>query len=534
MKRIITLAIPLLFVSYAFSQPWLKNLPQTKSKSELSLYDYRKAFNEYWKPYNIDNGYYIKDGVKTKAFGWKQFKRWEWNWESQVDLKTGKFPTKEQFDALKTNRNPVTKSGNKGADWQSEGPNYVTDPGFWGIGRINCITFHPTDNNIYWVGAASGGLWVTTDNGNNWTCHTDDNAVLAVSDIAIPSDYSSSNTIYIATGDRDSWDYRSVGVLKSTDGGITWNTTDLSFSFADEDMVSRLLIDPKDDQTIIASTYKGGVLKTTDGGTNWSTQLSTRYFIDMEHKPGDFNTLYGSTKTGGEIHVSNDGGKTWNTSINTEGDRIEIAVSSDEPTWVYAIVSGNNGGLFGIYKSEDSGNNFNQILDGTASGNNLLGRSINGTSSGGQGSYDLSIAVSPNDANTIIIGGIMSHISYNGGVSWSCSSYYRPLTNNSGEYPIVHADKHMHKYRKDGALFETNDGGIYVSTDNGKSWSHKTNTMVISEMYRLGVSASNEGEVITGLQDNSSKLLHNRGIWKNVLGGDGMECIIDYTNSKVQ
>lgn len=62
-------------------------------------------------------------------------------------------------------------------------------------------------------------LWETRDNGGTWTCLTDNNGVLGVSDIVIPDDYDTSNTIYIATGDRDAWDNRSVGVLKTTDGG---------------------------------------------------------------------------------------------------------------------------------------------------------------------------------------------------------------------------------------------------------------------------------------------------------------------------
>ena len=170
--------------------------------------------------------------------------------------------------------------------------------------------FHPSDNNTYWVGAPSGGLWVTHDNGSSWTCLTDNTEVIGVSDIIIPTDYATSHTIYIATGDRDHWDNRSVGVLKSTDDGVTWKTTGLTYTLASYTMVTRLLLDPSSNQTIIAATTKG-VYKTTDGGTTWNTQLTPKSFVDMEYKPGDFNTLYGANTSGG-IYVSSNGGANWN------------------------------------------------------------------------------------------------------------------------------------------------------------------------------------------------------------------------------
>ncbi len=132
----------------------------------------------------------------------------------------------------------------------------------------------------------------------------------------IPSDYVTSHTIYIATGDRDAWDNRSIGVLKSTDSGNTWNSTGLSYSLSQSRMVCRLLVDPNDNQTIIAAT-NAGVYKTTNGGTDWSDQLTSSYFIDMEYKPGDFNTLYGSSKYG-DIYTSTNGGANWTQTLNTK------------------------------------------------------------------------------------------------------------------------------------------------------------------------------------------------------------------------
>ena len=251
----------------ASAQEWTKNLPKKKS-SEFTLNDYKNAFKNFWEPKNLVKGKLITTtGESKKAPGWKQFKRWEWYMESQVDS-DGNFPEKTAFEVVKeyeANR-PQLKSTIGLGNWTSLGTNY-SDGGYAGIGRINVVAFHPSDNDTYWVGAASGGLWVTNDNGSSWTVLTDENNVLGISDIAIPGDFTTSNTIYIATGDRNGWDNRSIGVLKSTDGGVSWSATDLSFSVSDYDMTTRLLIDPSDDNTILAATTNG-VYKTSDGGTN--------------------------------------------------------------------------------------------------------------------------------------------------------------------------------------------------------------------------------------------------------------------------
>lgn len=529
MKNILSFVIILLFISnFSVAQPWQELLPEEKSKKELTFFDYQKAFNDYWEPYNVDRAFYIVDGKKVKAPGWKQFKRWEYYMEGVINPTTGELPKANAMRLVELNKmkNPYSYPKSTIANWSSIGPDYSMG-GYAGIGRINCVAFHPDDNNTYWVGAASGGLWKTNDNGTTWICLTDANGVMAVSDIVIPSDYATSNTIYIATGDRDAWDNHSIGVLKSIDDGLTWNTTGLSYNIGDYGMVNRILLDPNDNQTLIAAT-SDGVYKTTDGGNNWNISLSYDNFIDMEYKPGDFNTLYGSTKYG-VINTSVTGGASWTQSAYiTGGQRIELAVSENDPSFVYAVVAGSGSALLGVYKSTDSGTSFNRVFAGTSL--NLLGWYASGTDfNKGQGWYDLCITAAPGDANTILIGGINTWRSTNGGLNWEIVNHW---WGENGVFP-VHADKHTLKYRNNGDLFEGNDGGIYISNDNGTSWSDVTNGMRISQMYKLGVSATEPDLVITGLQDNGTKLFDD-GAWADVKGGDGMECIIDYSDANIQ
>ncbi len=525
MKLLSSLLFIIFFSSILNAQPWTKNLPQQKSRSELTFFDYQNAFEEYWAPFHLEKAYYMENGVKKKARGWKQFKRWEYAMQGQINPRTGAFPKKtaqqvaDEYNLSHTQqRSPFTPN------WTSLGPDN-SNGGYSGVGRINCVAFHPGDLNTYWAGAAAGGLWVTHNNGNTWTCLTDQNGVLAVSNIIIPSDYETSHTIYIGTGDRESFDNRSIGVLKSKDSGQTWNTTGLSYTIFDNEMVNRLLIDPNNNETLLAATTEG-VFKTTDGGATWNTQLTNIAFIDMDFQPGNPNTIYGSTKDG-RIFVSTNGTSFGaSTFEDSDARRIELAVSANQPTWVYAVAVNSDNGLYGIYKSINSGSSFSVVLDGNTK--NLLSYESDGSGSGGQGYYDLCIAVSPINANNIVVGGVNTWGSSNGGNAWTLLNHW--VGENA---QTVHADKHSLTYRENGDLFETNDGGVYMSLNNGNNWIDKTNGIVISQMYKLGVSQTDGGDIITGLQDNGTKI-HSGSIWFDQIGGDGMECLIDYTDADIQ
>lgn len=346
---------------------------------------------------------------------------------------------------------------------------------------------------------------------------------MGINDIIIPSDFETSHTIYIATGDKDSFDNNSIGVLKSTDDGQTWQSTGLSFELSERKQVNRLLIHPQDNNILIAATTEA-VYKTIDGGVTWNQELIHQFFIDMEMHPADPDILYGSTFDG-EVFVSIDGGQVWKKNLNdVTAGRVELAVSPDEPDWVYAITV--TGSLKGIYKSTDRGATFIKIFDGATK--NLLSYNDDGSGTTGQGSYDLAMAASPVDANTILVGGINTWRSTDGGLNWSLVSHWA-----NGGVQVVHADKHNLRFRSNGDVWECNDGGIYVSYDQGTSWHDKTNGMAISQMYKMGSSATEKDEVVTGLQDNGSKL-HTATGWEVVNGGDGTECMIDPVDYRIQ
>ena len=97
----------------------------------------------------------------------------------------------------------------------------------------------------------------------------------------------------------------------------------------------------------------------------------------------------------------------------------------------------------------------------------------------------------------------------------------------------MHADEHMIKYNPlNNYIYSGNDGGLYYSDNNGANWTDISDGLHITQFYSLGVAQTVQDKVITGAQDNGTFLKTNTS-WDAVIGGDGMECIIDYTNSNI-
>lgn len=538
LKLIILLtAISFALLNPTYSQEWKTLLPQAKIQNgNLNFYDVQKAFNSYWGPRNVVNGYYKSAGADVKAGGWKQFKRWEWLMETRINPTTGAFPTTTGIQEFQKTYG-FFKAASATGDWTSLGPS-TSDGGYAGLGRFNCIAFREGDNDTYYAGSASGGLWKTTDDGLSWTVLTDQNKVLGVSDvIVVPGATTDTDIIYIGTGDRDGgsmwslnggqWnDNNSIGIRKSIDGGSSWQPAGLSFATSQKVTVNRMLIDPFDSNILYAATSLG-LYKTLNAGTSWNLETS-QAFIDLVMNPDFNNIIYGSTLNG-EMYKSNDSGENWTVTLSGVGSRIELAVSPDNANIVYALVS-NGDGFEAIYKSSQSGINFAKIFWGV----NMMGWTCDGSDPAGDGqaSYDLCIAADPNDVNTVFIGGVNTWKSTDGGVSWSINTHWSETC--GGTATTVHADKHYLEFQNGtSTLFECNDGGVYRTTDSGNSWEDLTNGIVCSQLYRLGVAQTSATDIIIGLQDNGTKSL-NAASWSDVIGGDGMECLIDYTDDNVQ
>jgi PKD repeat protein len=518
MVKINSFVLAILVGTFSYAQEWLSK----EQLQEPNFFEIQQEFETFWKDRPVEKGQ-----------GYKQFKRWEYFWEQRVSS-TGEFPH-SNINLLETKNYAATHKKNdflqkSGATWAFFGTDYTVG-GYAGIGRLNCIAFHPSLPNTFWVGSPAGGLWKTTDGGLNWTTTTDNLPVLGISDIVI--DPTNPSIMYVATGDGDgNADTKSLGVLKSLDGGTTWTETGLKWSASNQRRIRRLLLDPTNADHLIAAT-NDGMYQTLDGGVIWS-RTNTGWFMDVEFHPTDPTIAYASTYAqggGAQIYRSINGGSNWLKVTNLSGVvRINLAVSPADPAQVQAVCVDTQYGLKAIYRSSDSGASFTSYLTGTSS-NNYLSYDANGNGTGGQGWYDLAFTMNPLDADEVLLGGVNTWKTTDGGNNWDLSSFWYNLQDGT---PTVHADKHFLRYNPlNGKLYECNDGGVYVSDDSGTNWTNITNGIGISQIYRIGVSGKSPEFVICGLQDNGTKEL-NGNSWRDVKGGDGMECIIDYSDDNIQ
>jgi photosystem II stability/assembly factor-like uncharacterized protein len=510
-NKSVLIIITLLVFSQTYAQQWVTSMQDPN----ISFFEVQRQFNEYFKNKEYEKGK-----------GWKQFKRWEYFMERRVD--SNGFFTHEAdayaiYNQIQNTYYSTARLGQGTAGrWKALGPNGPAQSTKGGAGRLNCIAFHPTNSSFILAGAASGGIWVSTNNGSTWKTYTDDLATLGISHIAFSQ--SNPSIIYAATGDRDGSDTYSVGIIKSTDGGMHWSSTNLNWPINYKRLVNKVLVHPTNPNIVYASTSYG-LYKTTDGGSSWVRKRIGLY-KDMEFKPGDPNTIYIAT-TGSIIRTTNACGSftTLNINFASNVNRLEMAVTPADPNYLYVIAGkSSDNGFGGLYLSTNGGNTF--VTKSTTP--NILGWDNYGSDVGGQAWYDLSITVSPTNKNLVFGGGINIWRSTNGGSSWAIKAHWQ---GKSASY--VHADIHSLEYspHNSNTLWACSDGGASISTANGASWTDKNNGLAIGQMYRMGASKTTANKIMTGWQDNGSS--RYTGTWVKVLGGDGMECIIDYSNNNI-
>jgi len=510
--KILSIVLSIALSDSAKAQTWV-DLMQNDT---VNFYTVQSAFNTHWlgKP-------------MEKGKGFKAFKRWEYFTEQRV------FPSGKriQKDAVVKNyekfKQTYTPTRSTNGNWSPLGPTSIPGSG-GGAGRVNCVRFDPTNSNIVFAGTPAGGIWKSIDGGTTWAIlNTEKLESMGVYDIAI--DPSNTNIIYAATGDVDGGDTYSIGILKSIDAGLTWNPTGLTYITSANKLIARILINPTNPNIILTATNTG-VFRSTDAGVNWTNTLAGSY-RDMEFKPGDPNTVY---VCGTFFKYSNDGGITWSSSSATFSliNRLSMAVTPANSAYVYLLASkSSDNGFSKLMRSTNSGLDFTTMSDETTDPN-ILGWNFSGSDAGGQGWYDLAIAVSPTNANTLFTGGVNVWKSTNGGASFTCSGHWTGAS--TADY--VHADIHDIQFANASGttVYVGCDGGVFKTTDTGNDWFDFSETLSIAQMYRLGVSQTNATRNITGWQDNGTNFNNGSGVWDRVIGGDGMECIISHSTSATQ
>jgi len=401
-------------------------------------------------------------------------------------------------------------------------PVNATDPQPTGMGRVNAVAFHPANPDILFAGAPSGGIWKSINGGISWTNNSGNLPTIGVSAILVDS--VNSNIMYVGTGDRDGNDSPGTGIYKSIDGGVNW--LPVNYGIPANTTVGMLIRHPADAKTILAAT-SAGICKTIDAGVTWEVKKSDIYpFKDIRFKPGDPSTVYATA--GGRFYVSINTGDTWDEVIlPVTGARAVIGVSPNQPNTVYLCQS--NGYFKGLLRSVNSGQAFT-----TQSTSPLItGYWCMGGDSSQQSNYDLCMTVDPKNAAVIYVASINVWKSTNSGVTWSISANWNPKEEEPPcpNIPAVHSDHHSLDWSPvNGNLYLGNDGGVYYTANGGTTWKEISAGLGISQIYRVGQSATSPSLCISGFQDNGTGL-SNGSSFTTVIGGDGMDCMIDYSDT---
>ncbi len=518
------------------------------SDTLLNYLEASKQYNTYYD--QLKKEILLQDPTNPnplRCTGYNNFKREEWFWRTRVDS-TGNFPPADYLDRAYQHIQQQKAVNQKNPElaqsaWRELGP-FTAKGGYYGMGRVMRIVTEPGTNGAtrWWACTARGGVWRTTNGGTSWSAvgHTS-LPILSTSDLAFDPDFATNQTVYLASGDYVHTKYagggNSVGILKSTNGGTTWTATGWSITSSTNWQIARLLINSQTKRLIAAAS---AIIRYSDnGGTTWSDATGITWgtvFRDMMFKADDQTVLVASTSDG-RIFRSTNSGTSWTMvqQIPTNAGRVALATSLALPNRMYAVVATNTDyGLHSFWRSDDAGATWRVVYQPTtfssATPNILSGILQNGqvsSSTRGQGFYDLCCAVSPSNANLVIVGGVNSYRSTNGGTTWTQISHW----NNSGVgIPEVHADFHTLNYVSPSLLLIGNDGGVYLSSNDGTSFIERNQGLSITQFYRLGVSATAPSSVLAGAQDNSSWLLTG-STWTNTAStGDGGEQLISWAN----
>lgn len=397
-------------------------------------------------------------------------------------------------------------------------------------GRIGDVVIHPDNENIWYVGVASGGVWKTINSGTTWTPIFDKESSYSIGCLTIDS--SNPNTIWVGTGENVGGRHMGYGdgIYKSDDGGANWKNMGLKNS----EHISKIVIHPDDSNTILVAAQgplwsKGGdrgLYKSTDGGLTWNKTLGDSEWVgatDLVIDPRNPDIMYAATwqrhrtvaaymggGPGSGIYKSVDGGDTWEELKSGLPEswmgKIGLAISPQQPDIIYAAIELDRR-TGGVYRSADRGSTWEKQSDAV---------------SGATGPhYYQELYASPHQFERLYLVDSNMQISDDGG-----KTFYKMNEDNK------HGDNHAIAFRNDDPdyLLVGTDGGLYESFDLTETWKYVEN-LPVTQFYKVAVDDTEPFyNIYGGTQDNStqggpSRTDNMQGIqnsdWKVVLNWDG-------------
>ncbi len=521
----------------------------------IAIISYQPISNFFYEQQRLDQEKFIKEYLSDKSFKITEVKKlpkrarpdlkYYHDFLMMRDPNTNTIPFDRIFNAMDIKESKIASLSyadrKTEINWTERGPSQQG-----GRTRAIMLDGNYSSNQKVWAAGVSGGLWSTTNivsSNASWTKVSDTWDNLEMS--AVASDPNDPNTIYVGTGEVRGSSGIGLGIWKTSDGGSSWTHLTSSKDFR---YIDALIVRNESGQSVVYSgggrsnhegTYEGvnGLWRSTDGGTSW-TEVLGEISANSSHHPSDLeidanNRLWVGTRTntfgdgGGQIFYSDDG-TSWS-SVNTEVlgsyNRTFIEVYPGDANILYAMMeNGNTGYITWMAKSIDGGANWTQMTIPLRNGNPLGDY---------QGSMDYwgSLAVDPNDPNTVYAGAVVLFKSTDSGSTWTQLSE----TGSSSSFPYVHADQHnIIPIDSDNILF-TNDGGIFLTTDGGTTFSHRNTDFNTTQFYSTAIHPTSD-YILGGTQDNGTWKLPNSGIQvgTEVTGGDGGYVHIDQSDPNYQ
>ncbi|HEY0679270.1 MAG TPA: T9SS type A sorting domain-containing protein [Chitinophagaceae bacterium] len=435
----------------------------------------------------------------------------------------------------------------RGPIYDSVGPSNGNTRGGGGFtaGRIRAVlvdTLNDPSGNTVICGGVSGGLWRCTNflsGVPNWQPVNDffDNLAIA----SVCQDPSNPAVMYFATGEATS-NADAVfgkGIWKSTNAGISWTQLPSTGNFIRN---FKILCDASGNVYVAARTtttpavQSAGLLRSKDGGSTWEnitptglTSNSTCTDIELSSTGrlhasfGYVGTIVNHRYADNPANVTS-AGWTTSTGIRTgapDARRMELACRGDI---LYAVTVNSANNVDSCYKSVDGGNTWTK--QNAAAFPSGLGS--------GQGWYNLTLAINPLNTSEIMIGGLDAYRSVNDGQTVSRVTYWVTTI------PYVHADHHFMQWWTVGGenrILIGCDGGLFLSRDNGTTWVDKNRNLAIKQFYACAIHPdAGSNYLLAGAQDNGSHQLKNPGLSYSieVTGGDGCFVHINQQNPQIQ